>query len=119
MRRLIRFYSNKYQSNINIRIPRGTHGYRGASSVLRSNIADIGFGCASLYHFERLETPIIESGNLFRRALPLGDASAKEMFWLKRRDQSDEQADEAYDNDALALRPEGTAAVARHFIEDK
>ncbi|PKQ28849.1 MAG: histidine--tRNA ligase [Candidatus Anoxymicrobium japonicum] len=61
----------------------------------------------ALYGYERIITPIIESADLFRRGI--GDDSdivTKEMYSFE--DQGGE---------SLTLRPEGTAPVARAFIE--
>jgi histidyl-tRNA synthetase len=63
---------------------------------------------ASLYGFEEMETPIVESINVFKRGL--GDTSdivSKEMYAFM-----DNGGDE------LVLRPEGTAGVARAFISE-
>ena len=63
---------------------------------------------ARRFGFEEMETPIIESAAVFKRSL--GDASdivGKEMY---------EFADRG--GDAIVLRPEGTAGVARAFISE-
>ena len=60
---------------------------------------------ADFYNFLRIDTPIVEPLELFER--PLGESSdvvEKQMFFLKT-------------NDRLVLRPEGTAPVARAYIE--
>lgn len=62
---------------------------------------------SSLYGFEEMETPILESQALFKRGL--GDTSdivSKEMYAFKMGD------------DELVLRPEGTAGIARAFISE-
>lgn len=63
---------------------------------------------AELYGFQEIETPILEPVATFKRTL--GDTSdivSKEMYIFK--DLS---------GDELALRPEGTAGVARAFISE-
>lgn len=59
------------------------------------------------YSFEKIDTPIVESTQLFTRSV--GEASdivEKEMYNFKTKG-----------GDELSLRPEGTAAVARAYIE--
>jgi len=59
------------------------------------------------YGFEKIDTPIVESTQLFLRSV--GEASdivEKEMYNFKTKG-----------GDELSLRPEGTAAVARAYIE--
>jgi histidyl-tRNA synthetase len=63
---------------------------------------------ASLYGFEEIETPVLESSAVFKRSL--GDTSdivTKEMYCF-----TDLGGDE------LVLRPEGTAGIARAFISE-
>jgi histidyl-tRNA synthetase len=63
---------------------------------------------ASLYGFDEIETPILESSAVFKRTL--GDTSdivTKEMYAFKD-----------LGGDELVLRPEGTAGVARSFISE-
>src|SRR3989344_1254985 len=59
------------------------------------------------YGFEKIDTPIVESTQLFLRSV--GEASdivEKEMYSFKTKG-----------GDELSLRPEGTAAVVRAYIE--
>lgn len=60
------------------------------------------------YGFERIDTPMVESADLFLRSV--GEASdiiEKEIYTIKTKG-----------GDVLALRPEGTAGVARAYIEN-
>ena len=60
------------------------------------------------YGFERIDTPLIEYKSLFSRSVgEATDIVEKEMYTFKTRGGDD-----------LALRPEGTAAVARSYIEN-
>lgn len=71
---------------------------------IRKAVKDI----AGYYNFLRIDTPILEKLELFER--PLGESSEvveKQMFVLKTKG-----------NDTLALRPEGTAPIARSYIEN-
>ncbi len=65
---------------------------------------------ADLYHFSRIETPILEKVDLFKRSLGLHtDVVSKEMFIINTQGK-DEQ---------ICLRPEATAPTVRMFIEQK
>lgn len=62
---------------------------------------------ADFYNYRRIDTPVLEKLELFKR--PLGETSdvvEKQMFILKTNG-----------GDVLALRPEGTASIARAYIE--
>lgn len=62
---------------------------------------------AEFYGFGRIDTPILEHAELFvRTAGEDTDIVEKEMYTLKTKG-----------GDLLALRPEGTAAVARAYLE--
>ncbi len=62
------------------------------------------------YHFSEIQTPILESVDLFCRSLGLyTDVVSKEMFIIESRQEKDE--------DRICLRPEGTAPTVRAFNE--
>jgi histidyl-tRNA synthetase len=62
--------------------------------------------------FKHIQTPVIESVDLFKRSLGLHtDVVGKEMFVLQSHTQESDQA-------PLCLRPEMTASVVRAFIEN-
>ncbi len=59
------------------------------------------------YGFSRIDTPIVESTNLFKRSVGEDtDIVSKEMFSF-----------ETQGKDKVSLRPEGTAGVVRSYIE--
>lgn len=59
------------------------------------------------YDYERIETPVLEETELFERGIGEGtDIVEKEMYSLKTKG-----------GDSLTLRPEGTAPIARAYIE--
>ena len=63
---------------------------------------------AELYHFQIIETPIIEHVELFKRTLgSYTDVVSKEMFLISSGDKGD----------LLCLRPEATAPTMRAFLE--
>ena len=60
------------------------------------------------YGFERIETPILESVDLFLRSIgEASDVMEKEIYNFKTKG-----------GDVLALRPEGTAGAVRAYIEN-
>ena len=62
------------------------------------------------YHFTEIQTPILESIDLFCRSLGLyTDVVSKEMFIIESRHEGSE--------DRICLRPEGTAPTVRAFNE--
>ena len=70
-------------------------------------IFPIGENLAAFYGFKRIETPHFEKTDLFTRTLgETSDVVEKQMYNFRTRG-----------GDALTLRPEGTAPVARAFIE--
>ncbi|AVQ32990.1 histidine--tRNA ligase [Staphylococcus muscae] len=92
-----------------INIPRGTQDILPESSAkwryIESKLHDL----MSCYNYEEIRTPIFESTELFARGV--GDSTdvvQKEMYTFK--DKGDR---------SLTLRPEGTAAVVRSYIENK
>lgn len=59
------------------------------------------------YGFQKIETPLLENASLFARTVGEDtDIVQKEMYTVKTKG-----------GDVLALRPEGTASVARAFLE--
>ncbi|HDH99196.1 MAG TPA: histidine--tRNA ligase [bacterium] len=71
-------------------------------------IFDICQKMADFYGFERIETPILEQTELFSRGVGQAtDIVKKEMFSFKTKG-----------GDELTMRPEGTAPVARAYIEE-
>jgi len=62
---------------------------------------------ADFYDFQKIDTPILEETELFSRGIGLAtDIVGKEMYSLKTKG-----------GDYLSLRPEGTAPIARAYIE--
>jgi len=71
-------------------------------------ILDVIENIAEFYDFKKIETPILESAELFSKGVGVStDIVEKQMFTLKTKG-----------GDFLALRPEGTAPAVRAFIEN-
>lgn len=87
--------------------PRGTHDILPADEVLWEKVRDSMRAISVFYGFERIETPHFEDTDLFVAGVGRNtDIVAKEMYSFKTRG-----------GDALTLRPEGTAPVARAYAE--
>jgi histidyl-tRNA synthetase len=72
------------------------------------HIEQVAAQVASLYGFQEMQTPIVESSAVFKRSL--GDTSdivSKQMYCFND-----------LGGDELVLRPEGTAGIARAFISE-
>ncbi|MBI5974170.1 histidine--tRNA ligase [Staphylococcus canis] len=92
-----------------IKIPRGTQDILPSESPKWQYIENQLKTLMERYNYQEIRTPIFESTDLFARGV--GDSTdvvQKEMYTFK--DKGDR---------SLTLRPEGTAAVVRSYIENK
>jgi histidyl-tRNA synthetase len=88
--------------------PRGMHDILPSESLLWEKLRRVVKDIAEFYGFELIQTPIVEEEELFRRSVGnLTDIVEKEMYTLRTKG-----------GDRLALRPEGTAGVARAYIQN-
>lgn len=88
--------------------PRGTHDILPPAQPYWDKIRKVTNELSSYYGYGRIETPHLEDTELFSRAV--GEASdivEKQMYSFRTRG-----------GDALTLRPEGTASIARSYIEN-
>src|SRR3989338_4500948 len=91
-----------------IQTARGMHDVIGEKAQSYSRIEAKARELFSLFGYEEIRTPILESLHLFERAIgEATDIVEKEMFTLKDRGDR-----------ILCLRPEGTAGVVRALIEN-
>lgn len=94
-------------SKIKFQTPSGMHDILEEDFVYFDKILDAVKEIANFYHFQRIETPILENAEIFIRGIGLNtDVVEKEMFVFKTKG-----------GDVLTLRPEGTAPIARAFIQ--
>ncbi|EJE24309.1 histidine--tRNA ligase [Staphylococcus epidermidis] len=92
-----------------IKMPRGTQDILPQDSAKWRYIENRLHTLMELYNYKEIRTPIFESTELFARGV--GDSTdvvQKEMYTFKDKG-----------NRSLTLRPEGTAAVVRSYIEHK
>lgn len=95
------------KKNLNLSLVKGTHDILPSEQFLweklRKEIKDV----AETYSFSRIDTPILENLDLFKRGVgEATDIVEKQMFILSTKG-----------GDTLVLRPEGTSAVARAYIQ--
>ncbi|MBM6613881.1 histidine--tRNA ligase [Desemzia sp. RIT804] len=82
-------------------LPENTKQWQYVEDIFRAVLAD--------YQFEEIRTPIFESYDLFSRGVgETSDIVSKEMYNFQDKGGRE-----------LALRPEGTAPIARAFVENK
>ncbi|HZP25677.1 MAG TPA: histidine--tRNA ligase [Dehalococcoidia bacterium] len=89
------------------RAPRGTQDILPEEQSYWSFIRDTAERLCRLFRYERIDTPVFEDVELFRRtAGEVTDVVQKEMYVLEDRGGQE-----------FALRPEGTAPVCRAYLE--
>lgn len=90
-----------------LQTPKGMHDILPVDQPWWDRVRRVSRELADFYSFARIETPILESTDLFTRGVgEETDIIQKEMYVLKTKG-----------GDMLALRPEGTAAVCRAYLE--
>ena len=88
--------------------PKGMHDIYEPDIALFDDLQDVVRDLARAYGYQHIEIPVLEDKDLFVRSVGLDtDMVEKEMYVLKTRGR-----------DILALRPEGTAGVARAYIQN-
>jgi histidyl-tRNA synthetase len=87
--------------------PTGMHDILSKDQKYFKKIYNVVEDIADFYRFLKIETPILEETELFSRGVGVGtDIVQKEMFSFRTKG-----------GDYLSLRPEGTAPIARAYIE--
>ncbi|MEE3928628.1 histidine--tRNA ligase [Mycoplasmopsis ciconiae] len=87
---------------------KGTKDYYKDSMLLKEIVSKSIRDYLSVSGYSRIETPILEYSELFKRSVEDSDIANKEMYEFK--DKSDRD---------ICLRPEGTASFVRFLIENK
>lgn len=92
---------------------RGTKDVIGAEALVYEEIEDKAKQVLRDFDFLPIRTPIMEDRSLFQQSVgETSDIVQKEMFLVTR-----DAWDESEPRDAYCLRPEGTAAVVRAYIQ--
>ena len=89
--------------------PKGTIDILPEDQIYWDKIRETLNKIAHYYSFKRIDTPIIESADLFTKSVGVSSdiVDQKEMFNLKTKGDN-----------KLTLRPEGTASIVRAYIEN-
>lgn len=93
---------------LKIQAPKGTRDLTSDDARAFSTLEQVSRRIFALHAFEEIRTPIFEAAELFSRSLgETSDVVEKEMFTFTDRGER-----------MFALRPEGTAGVVRHYVEN-
>ena len=91
-----------------INIPKGTKDVLPQDSYKWQYVEGVAREVASLFNIKEIRTPVFEHTELFQRGVgDTTDIVTKEMYTFK--DKGDR---------SITLKPEGTAGVARSFLEN-
>ncbi len=94
---------------MSFKVPRGTQDILPGQTEKWQKVEEIIRHLCSVYRYPEIRTPIFESTELFQRGVgDTTDIVQKEMYTFKDRGDR-----------SLTLRPEGTAAVVRSYVEHK
>jgi len=92
---------------VKFQAPKGTHDVLPSEQPLWTLVTDTAEEVCALYGYRRIQTPVIEDTELFLRTSGGGsDIARREMYTFEDRGGR-----------SLTLRPEGTAANARAYLE--
>lgn len=90
-------------------VPRGTQDILPSDISKWHKLEELIRNFTYLYNYSEIRTPIFEHTNVFKRGNDSSDMVNKEMYTFTLENSST----------SLTLRPEGTAGVARAFVEHK
>ncbi|MFJ8262278.1 histidine--tRNA ligase [Rummeliibacillus sp. NPDC094406] len=94
---------------MSFKVPRGTQDILPGQTEKWQKVEEIIRHLCQVYRYQEIRTPIFESTELFQRGVgDTTDIVQKEMYTFKDRGDR-----------SLTLRPEGTAAVVRSYVEHK
>lgn len=97
--------------------PRGTADILPEETVLWQSLENQARQQLSLYGYQEIRTPVFEETGLFARSIgQTSDVVQKQMLTLASQNTTVDQGKEL---SGLTLRPEGTAAVVRAYIEHR
>lgn len=95
------------KKNLNLHSVKGTHDILPQDQFIWEKLRKEIRNVAEIYSFSRIDTPILENLDLFERGVgETTDIVEKQMYTLTTKG-----------GDRLVLRPEGTSAVARAYIQ--
>lgn len=90
------------------RAPKGTFDILPQDQKYWERVLHVSKNLSQNYGFEKIDTPVFESGEVYSTTVgEATDVIEKQMYYLKSRGK-----------EKLVLRPEGTAGVARAYLEN-
>ena len=96
----------KSGNKILLQSPKGMHDILPENQLFWEKVRISANKIADFYNFLRIDTPILESAEIFEKTGEGTDIVEKEMYFVKTKG-----------GDRLVLRPEGTAPVIRAYIQ--
>jgi len=97
---------NDKKQDQKIQTPRGMRDILPEDQDYFYRIENVCRKMAREYWYNKIDTPIVEKADIFKRTSPYSEVVQKQMYNFKSRG-----------NRELVLRPEGTASIARAYIE--
>ena len=95
------------KENLLFQSPKGMHDILPSEQPWWDKLRKVSQEVANFYNFWRIDTPILESAEIFERGTGITtDIVEKQMFFLKSKGK-----------DRLALRPENTPGIIRAYIQ--
>jgi len=97
---------------------RGTRDLFPDDLLLIHHLERTAIAVARAASYLEIRTPLFEETRLFKRSLgEASDVVEKEMFTVPRRTAEGSEASSAPDSSSFTFRPEGTASVARAYVQ--
>ncbi len=96
----------KKEKKVLTQSPKGMHDILPGEQPWWEKIRKVGKNIADFYNFLRIDTPILESAEVFERSGEATDLVEKQMYFVKTKG-----------GDRLVLRPEGTAPIMRAYLQ--
>jgi len=97
---------------------RGTRDLYPDDLLLIHHLERTAVAVAQAAAYQEIRTPLFEETRLFKRSLgEASDVVEKEMFTVPRRTAEGAEASSSTDPSSFTFRPEGTASVARAYVQ--
>ena len=99
-------------------LPRGTSDILPEQIPLWENLENKARALLKIYGYKEIRTPIFEDTGLFKRSLGQTSAVVNKQLLELASQQKEDKTESSDVHSHYALRPEGTAAVVRSYIEN-
>ncbi|MEK7193927.1 MAG: histidine--tRNA ligase [Patescibacteria group bacterium] len=98
--------SLKKKKTLLLQSPKGMRDILPEEQPFWEKLRKVSKDVADFYNFLRIDTPVLESAEVFERTGEATDLIEKQMYFVKTKG-----------GDRLVLRPEGTAAIMRAYLQ--